>query len=100
MTDHEAQKSGEVPRRFRPEKFIRRLQAEGFVQWDRFTWIHPKDIPVFVAKGRIKRWRRRRAEFMAQALKLRIQIPHLSGITISQYSIFIRNAVDYTHCQF
>jgi hypothetical protein len=66
MTDDEENKAGEETKGFRPENFIRRLQAEGFVQWDRFTWIHPKDIPLFIVKGKIKRARRGRAMIMAQ----------------------------------
>lgn len=65
MTDDES-KPGKELRQFRPENFIRRLQAEGFVQWDPITWIHPRDIPIFLAKRKINRWRRRRAMMMAQ----------------------------------
>jgi hypothetical protein len=48
------------------ENFIRRLQAQGFVQWDPCTWIHPKDIPWFTARLKITRSRRRRREFKEQ----------------------------------
>ncbi len=66
MTDDEENKAGEEPKGFRPENFIRRLQAEGFIQWDPVTWIHPKDIPAFILKGKIKRAQRNRARIMAQ----------------------------------
>jgi hypothetical protein len=66
MTDDEENKAGEEPKRFRPENFIHRLQSEGFVQWNRFTWIHPKDISLFIVKGKIKRVRRNRDRIMAQ----------------------------------
>ena len=55
------------------ENFIKRLESEGFVRWDPVTWIKPEDIPVFVAKGKIKRSRRRRALLMAQRAEARMQ---------------------------
>ena len=53
------------------ENFIRRLQAQGFVQWDSFTWIHPKDIPWFTARIKINRFKRRRREFEEQRRAMR-----------------------------
>lgn len=66
MSEEEDGKTSDAPRRFRPEYFIRRLQAQGFIRWGRATWIHPKDIPAFIVKAKINRWRKRRAMMMAQ----------------------------------
>ena len=73
MSDDEENKTGEAQKQFCPDNFIKRLQAEGFVRGDPVTWIKPEDIPVFVAKGKIKRSRKRRALLMAQRAEARMQ---------------------------
>ena len=65
--DHKAQKPIWL------ENFITGLQAQGFVRWGSCTWIKPEDIPVFIAKGKINRSRRRRALLMAQRAEARMQ---------------------------
>ena len=55
------------------ENFIKRLESEGFIRWDSCTWIKPEDIPVFIAKGKIKRSRKRRAILMAERAEASMQ---------------------------
>jgi hypothetical protein len=69
MSDNEENKDRKEQKPVWVQNYIKRLQAEGFVRWDSCTWIHPKDIPLFVAKGKINRARRRRALVLAQRAK-------------------------------
>ena len=73
VSDNEENKTGAGQKPAWVENFIKRLQAQGFVQWDPVTWIKPEDIPVWVAKGKINRSRRRRALLMGQRAEAKTQ---------------------------
>ena len=73
MSDNDEDKDPKAKKPVWVENFIKRLKAEGFVRWDRVTWIKPEDIPIFVAKGKINRARRRRSFVLAQRAEARMK---------------------------